>query len=684
MSKIMRVYYDNAGHPYKDSSLSTLYPIVGNEFTGANNTSEIHFYTDNLGIATWIANCKLPNGTLVNRLLVPGIDAEGDQYFNLPLDSELTSVVGHLKIGLNGYAGNISIDEEELENNDLVVISGTPTIVATGIIDIAMNYSPITIPISSLTPNEYQELLAIIGSKLDTIKGIVVVDNIIGVDPTTYTNDQIIYDKESHLFYRVVSGEFVVEPLDIGELEINGERLADILNDKVDKTTLPNRIYGTDNNGNQKVYNIDEIGEEIANVPKKQMTTSIIKNLQENVSGRPLTNYTFTLNEGVNYSWYHALYNGEEVTEEKARDYMEYMTGSRFLPGFDYDHPQNSYFIAADGKVYKPQFVNNSFDLYVMPIPFENTANKVNSISIASTDVQYPTAKCVWDNLQNVREVAEGKCETWILSYSDTMAIVKSAVTPTPPHYSPMPASVYTYNSSGEIINITQDVITGAYDDVAIQNSLFNSNNSVVSNVYGYIITKGHPLLNSVPGYENQTIYFLLPMPLTNLDEMHRGDIFLVIETDVPDRWYDGGTTPANFYKMETSKVDLANYYTKNASLIPITTNTYDIGSATATYKDLHLSDGIYLYGSGRTFKIGTGNGYYLNISIGGTDAIVLNDDAFSTPNGKNLGSSTQKWNNIWFSGNLKGGATLTQAQYDALVSGGTVDADTFYFIEEE
>ena len=30
-----------------------------------------------------------------------------------------------------------------------------------------------------------------------------------------------------------------------------------------------------------------------------------------------------------------------------------------------------------------------------------------------------------------------------------------------------------------------------------------------------------------------------------------------------------------------------------------------------------------------------------------------------------------------------KGEEVLTQAEYDALVSGGTVDADTFYFIEE-
>ena len=54
-------------------------------------------------------------------------------------------------------------------------------------------------------------------------------------------------------------------------------------------------------------------------------------------------------------------------------------------------------------------------------------------------------------------------------------------------------------------------------------------------------------------------------------------------------------------------------------------------------------------------------------------------------PNGNNLdlGSVSAKWKDIWVN-NIKGCATITQAQYDALVSAGTVDADTFYFIEEE
>lgn len=46
----------------------------------------------------------------------------------------------------------------------------------------------------------------------------------------------------------------------------------------------------------------------------------------------------------------------------------------------------------------------------------ENTDNKVTSISNLSTDTQYPSAKCVYDNIQNVREIADGKKQTYVVS----------------------------------------------------------------------------------------------------------------------------------------------------------------------------------------------------------------------------------------------------------------------------
>lgn len=248
MPKIMRIYYDNAGYPYKDSALSVRYPIVeGNEFTGANNTTEVHFYTNNLSAgATWVANCKLPNSELVNRLLIPTVDEQGVVYQKLLLDRELTNYQGHLKIGLNGYAGNISIDEEELDENNIVVISGTPTIIATGIVDIAMNYNPVIIPLSNLTTTEYEQLLAIIGSKLDITKGIYVVEDIVSENYLNYALGQILYDKESKLFYRRTTTGFILENIDIGSLTVNGELLSNLLTGVVYEDDLDNYYTKTE------------------------------------------------------------------------------------------------------------------------------------------------------------------------------------------------------------------------------------------------------------------------------------------------------------------------------------------------------------------------------------------------------------------------------------------------------
>lgn len=67
----------------------------------------------------------------------------------------------------------------------------------------------------------------------------------------------------------------------------------------------------------------------------------------------------------------------------------------------------------------------------------EQTLNKVTSISSSSTNTQYPSAKCVYDNIQNVREVAEGKTNTYVCSYitnevlysNNDQIVVESALT---------------------------------------------------------------------------------------------------------------------------------------------------------------------------------------------------------------------------------------------------------------
>ena len=564
MSKIMRVYYDNAGHPYKDYALSTLYPIVGNEFTGANNTTDIHFYCDNMGEATWVANCVLPNGEKLNRLLVSGVDGDGHTYQTLPLDSELTSIKGHLKIGLNGYAGNISIDEEELENNDLVVISGTPTIIATGIIDIAMNYSPIVIPVSQLTPTEYQELLALIGNKLDVIKGILVAENIGLLTASSYNDGQIFYNKANGLFYRVVSGEFQQE---------------DVLPNKLNKSPLGSILYGNDENSIPTTYTMRDVADQI---------------------------------EGIILSDYYTKVESDgRYVHQTSEPNVVYATDNN---GDDTDQMEWSYDNA--GYTFAVRYAGGKL-----------------SVGTPQYDNDATTKKYVDDNLQEVREVAEGKNKSIVISYATTA-----------PTTDEQARALYTANgnhftSLQNFLDYVEyfDEEESQYVPGVIANGNFNSQNYRLDlGGADYIITDDKKVLRMDDAYE----------------WIKQGDIILVLQIDVPDRWYEDYGT---FNKMETSKVDLSGYVDR--------TTSQTIGGAKTFSDPITVSggDGFVLSTSGYSGILGLGVVNTLQFDSGALWTNVANYD---------LGKTGKYWRDIYLSRNFTDGTrTLAFADlYDALL----------------
>ena len=112
-------------------------------------------------------------------------------------------------------------------------------------------------------------------------------------------------------------------------------------------------------------------------VPGQQATTTVIVDPTTNINHRSLSSYSATLTSGAGYWYYHILRNGEECSEEDAMDYMEYMTGSRFLPTYNYEKPQNSIFIMPDQSMWKPQYLPlesaqfpglNLFKMYESPV----------------------------------------------------------------------------------------------------------------------------------------------------------------------------------------------------------------------------------------------------------------------------------------------------------------------------
>lgn len=131
-------------------------------------------------------------------------------------------------------------------------------------------------------------------------------------------------------------------------------------------------VYGIDENGEQVTFKIDDIFDgyiKYFQVPEHQVTVSVIAGFDTNINGWVLTNFD---SEPVTISGYPGRKiitqpGGENLTEAQAKVYMKAMTGSEFLPKYDFNKPQNSYMMLPNGQILKPQWDNdNGLVLYEM------------------------------------------------------------------------------------------------------------------------------------------------------------------------------------------------------------------------------------------------------------------------------------------------------------------------------
>lgn len=121
-------------------------------------------------------------------------------------------------------------------------------------------------------------------------------------------------------------------------------------------------------------------------------------------------------------------------------------------------------------------------------------------------------------------------------------------------------------------------------------------------------------------------------------------------------------------------------------SITPVENDKDSLGSGTAQWKDIYLSGIInhtsynIKWDNGISFR---NNSNTVLFYVGSNGQLWIYGDLIpsGTSGTKSLGNSTHCFKDLYLSGNIKGAATMTQAQYDALA---TKDADTFYFIEEE
>ena len=201
----MQVFYGPDCLPYKDSARSVHYPIIGNSFLGASNTTQIRFYVRDIGgvnNVSWVAVSKLPNGQIGSQVLSSiQLDSELNEYYvALDLSSYYTQLKGDVYISLNGYQGGIQVIHDE--ETDIYNITGTPIIEATGAIKLAINYAP-QLPLGKhFQIDDLQQILGLVSQKANIINTIQVVANITLEDLSYYSSGQLFYDLNSKTYYR--------------------------------------------------------------------------------------------------------------------------------------------------------------------------------------------------------------------------------------------------------------------------------------------------------------------------------------------------------------------------------------------------------------------------------------------------------------------------------------------------
>lgn len=206
--KTLNVFYGSDFLPYKDQERSVHYPVVGSDFQGANDITEIHFYIDRVcGIDTTFAVAiKLPNGKLGSKILSPATfdSALNENYVTLPISQFITQMVGGVTISLKAYQGDIELEYDD-ETELYSIPSNTPIIASTGIIKLNVNYATALDEGDLSEEIDMQALLGLLATKLNIVDGIITIGNISTANLSGYENGQLFYDRYTDTYYKKVA-----------------------------------------------------------------------------------------------------------------------------------------------------------------------------------------------------------------------------------------------------------------------------------------------------------------------------------------------------------------------------------------------------------------------------------------------------------------------------------------------
>lgn len=537
----------------------------------------------------------------------------------------------------------------EKENGEIIAQTGIVTLTLADTIDV-----------DELIPIVYPKVLEELQEQIDELKS----DSVANIQ-SSYANDVLTID----LYNK--AGEHLGTQIQV----------ALPFSEKVDKTNVASKVYGTNANGEQSTINF-------STQPNGATIVLRDNNGQVNVATTPTENNNATSKKYVDdeidtrlpiaiddwdvtpISEMYEMYGDKPFITPSTKSIIRITKSGNNYVVSSYDEYSSVTSSAVSGSI---DIETALADYRYSYCEYENNQNKVTSISNQSTDTQYPSAKCVYDILSNIKNAHYQVVDTTTYpTLNDFLASTGEE------------GYVYLYPID------TTDLTKGYYRYVWENNAWLDLGTTQID-LTNYVTLNGNQTITGEKTFSEIGTVFLKILPNYGTGNIN-GNLIPTVDDSktlgnssfkwttgyINELYFNGCHLYTSGYK--SIMLDLGNfnvleiysyhqtsdpeirlkYDTTTTNVRPTAHNTYDLGSSSYTWKDLYLSGTIYFGSGANVYKDSSGR---VVITNNGTDKIIvgLSNVAFTTNlmpqtnNAYSLGTSSNKWKDLYLAGTMYG-----------------------------
>ena len=708
-SKIMHIFYGADNLPYKDQPRTVHFPIVGQAFMGASNTTEIRFYIDKIGSidATYISIAKLPNGKVGTKILTKGYDAQIDEnYVSLKLSNFYTQAKGDLYISLNGYEGGVELEYNQ--ETELWEIHGTPTIQATGSVKIAINYATQYVGDGTEETITLQDIYAKFGEKLDKSSPYYfkVIDNIEDINNPIYSDylhgNEIVYSKSDNGVYRIVELEGTLSatklPSAVDCLKLDGSTPMqgdlDLANHNISNAnTIQSESIET--TGMLVDYITAKSGGDISFARPISAGLNKIKNVAEPILGTDVATKSYVDTKAGKID--DVRVNNSSIVSNKVanielKNNLEDATNNDIASALATKNAVDSVRELAEGKT-------KSFTVFIAQNPeFDSTEDFISVDTF--TDVEGNVINVIdlkmGDTIYTVDSGSQHYLDRFVVATGDTTLGAINADTPDLTNYykkneniipsasgldigsgSKVFGTTYTQNLDDGINSISIDELANKkvlYELTYDGTHILNENGDIVGFAdikqlldddrnYVYVNDLTNLSMLNFGAYEDDALWFnsrykidgenYLVRLIINAQDQIQHDEDIAVNYNNSYTWTAKQIFNGSF-ETDRYQFDASAIYPKSAEAL------LSLGTNTNRFNNLYLKGDVYVNENVNftNWNFKDESATYFKLRLGANDLYNFKNDAFFTvaTNGADLGTDGRKWQNLYLSGNISDG----------------------------